>query len=381
MVSDPVLVGITHGVSLLFSAGVAFTVAKWAVSDNLSIQRALGSFAVAFVAGSLAGVAASMVLYVGVGPQMQYESSRESLLIPLWGRCIALSALGAWDALRRERKKLRKLSSHQNSADVSTSSKSSAPNNAYAAALAEIEEARLDKGTWARSFAESGGDESKAKALYIKARAEAIRTASIWVDTQPTTENCNRAETVQVSRSPAGYESLPKWVPVFIAFMVIAGIVMYQELSNRQTSAANPVQAPSPTKDQFGGTLVTEPAKRSQIDEFLDGALKNAQTATWSGNPFDQFDGVDEIAARARQFPQLSDPRAWAAVLAWQQSNMQVDKSPANKALYYAVGTVLDGLKDNKGVCRPGQVEIVSAAQASTSFPAGTQLTLLECDR
>lgn len=53
-------------------------------------------------------------------------------------------------------------------------------NDAYADALVEIEEGRLDKGTWARSFAESGGDESKARALYIKTRAEfAERSANV----------------------------------------------------------------------------------------------------------------------------------------------------------------------------------------------------------
>lgn len=58
-------------------------------------------------------------------------------------------------------------------------------NDAYAAALAEIEEGRLDKGVWARSIADSGGDESKAKALYIKARAESIQSAAVWQDTRP----------------------------------------------------------------------------------------------------------------------------------------------------------------------------------------------------
>lgn len=62
-------------------------------------------------------------------------------------------------------------------------------NAAYAAALAEIEEGRLDKGSWARAFAESGGDESKAKALYIKVRAESINDSQAWPDTQPPVED------------------------------------------------------------------------------------------------------------------------------------------------------------------------------------------------
>jgi len=181
--------------------------------------------------------------------------------------------------------------SHQNSQMPQASkpmvSSQRGGNDSYAAALAEIEEGRLDKGAWARSFAESGGDESKAKALYIKARAEATKTASIWMDTQPTTENCNRAEAVQVSRRPADYEGLPKWVPVFIVFMIIAGIVMYQELSNRQTAAATPVQTPAATKDQFGGTLIQEPVQMPvpQVDYSKFEPVKVESTDHTYGRP------------------------------------------------------------------------------------------------
>ncbi len=65
-------------------------------------------------------------------------------------------------------------------------------NDAYAAAFAEIEEGRLDKGAWARAFAESGGDESKAKALYIKARVEMINALPAWSDTQPPVQDIPR---------------------------------------------------------------------------------------------------------------------------------------------------------------------------------------------
>ncbi|MFO1262789.1 MAG: hypothetical protein U1E84_05515 [Rhodoferax sp.] len=80
-------------------------------------------------------------------------------------------------------------------------------NDAYAAALAEIEEGRLDKGTWARAFADSGGDESKAKAFYIKARAESIESAAAWPDTQPPVDdapkNREAPELKSVSATPA----------------------------------------------------------------------------------------------------------------------------------------------------------------------------------
>ncbi|MBK7507658.1 MAG: hypothetical protein IPI16_05585 [Comamonadaceae bacterium] len=39
-------------------------------------------------------------------------------------------------------------------------------NDAYAGALAEIEEGRLDKGAWARAFADAGGDEPKEGPLH-----------------------------------------------------------------------------------------------------------------------------------------------------------------------------------------------------------------------
>lgn len=87
-------------------------------------------------------------------------------------------------------------------------------NEAYAAALAEIEEGRLDKGAWARAFAESVGDESKAKALYIKARAESIDSSQTWPDTQPPIEDVpkkhvapetNNGKAIPVSKPPGYY--------------------------------------------------------------------------------------------------------------------------------------------------------------------------------
>ncbi len=58
-------------------------------------------------------------------------------------------------------------------------------NVGYAKALAEIEEGRLEKGVWARAFADAGGEVEKAKALYIKARAGALKNDKVWQATQP----------------------------------------------------------------------------------------------------------------------------------------------------------------------------------------------------
>ena len=72
-----------------------------------------------------------------------------------------------------------------NGMPVPTTQASSSGNDAYAAALAEIEEGRLDKGVWARAFADAGGEDAKAKALYIKARAGAAKSSVVWENTQP----------------------------------------------------------------------------------------------------------------------------------------------------------------------------------------------------
>lgn len=266
MVSDPILVGMAYGFNFLFSFGVAFGIAKSTISGRWSIQRAIGIFGLAFVAGSLTGIATSMALYVVVGPQMQYESSSQSLLLPLWGKCIALSAFGAWDAIRRERKKLRELNSHQNSASVSTSNKSNAPNDAYAAAFAEIEEGRLDKGIWARAFAESGGDESKAKALYIKARAESIGNEAVWVDTQPpiaddagNTDFSHQLESVSAPKSED--EQMKEFGITFDGDRYSFGEYRYERL----TDALNYARAQRPSAPFWGKKPVPSAVNSSRL--------------------------------------------------------------------------------------------------------------------
>lgn len=100
----------------------------------------------------------------------------------------------------------------------------------------------------------------------------------------------------------------------------------------------------------------------------------------WSGNSSDQFDSVEDIERQARKHdPRLNDPRAWDAVRAWQLWHMREQK--ANVALYMAVDTVLEGLKENKGICRPGNISTVDVAHADNVFPAGTVLVQIDCDQ
>ncbi|MFO1262790.1 MAG: hypothetical protein U1E84_05520 [Rhodoferax sp.] len=108
---------------------------------------------------------------------------------------------------------------------------------------------------------------------------------------------------------------------------IVAAVALpaYQDYQKRQAAAAKPVQSPAPQLDlsefqkapnSLTGTggekgAITQSARRSEIEDFLNEAPKTSQTATWSGNSFDKLDSVNEIAARARQFPQLNEPRAW----------------------------------------------------------------------
>lgn len=48
------------------------------------------------------------------------------------------------------------------------------PDEAFAEAMAEIEESRTVKGLWARCYAETGGDEQRTKVAYLSKRAEVL---------------------------------------------------------------------------------------------------------------------------------------------------------------------------------------------------------------
>ena len=143
---------------------------------------------------------------------------------------------------------------------------SNSGNDAYAAALAEIEEGRLDKGVWARSFADSGGDESKAKAAYIKARAESLKGAAVWANTQPPAQD---VPAVGVSPPPAGAPPSPLW---WLAGIAVVGIVAamalpaYQDYSKRPAVPARPVQPPP--VDSMGWTQET--TNSTEIGPWLD---------------------------------------------------------------------------------------------------------------
>lgn len=215
-----------------------------------------------------------------------------------------------------------------------------------------------------------------ANAIYhrkIKARIAAARRS----DSDPSTAN----------RRLAASGGVHAWVLIVAVAVPVVGIVAavmlpaHQDYTERQAAMEKPLEQ----------TQTPVAAKRSQIDAFFDApaAIKLPQAsikpgiekAPWSGNPFDRFDTVASIEQRARQISRLNEQRAWAAVIAWQANRMEDGKTDANHALYDAVGTVLDGLNQSKGICRPGRTVFIDAATASESLPVGTPMTPWVCDR
>lgn len=151
--------------------------------------------------------------------------------------------------------------------DAQPSVRAAAGNDSYAEALAEIEEGRLDKGVWARSFAESGGDEPKAKALYIKARAEAMKGAEVWEDTQPPESSESRikgtVENGAVELDNPAPVSTPKWpiwivagaLPVYI--LVSLTVSAFRAIPSGQveaeaTTGSQPMAQVSPEQSDWG---------------------------------------------------------------------------------------------------------------------------------
>lgn len=149
-----------------------------------------------------------------------------------------------------------------------------AKNDAYAAALAEIEEDRIDKGTWARCYALSDGDESKAKAAYIKARAEVLGMASEWADTQPAGLDGSHinATSKAGSDNQTSTDFFPKWLVQSAIGLAVFGVLLalalpaYQDYSKRAAVAKAPVQAPS--IDSNGWTQ--ESTNSTEIGPWLD---------------------------------------------------------------------------------------------------------------
>lgn len=146
-----------------------------------------------------------------------------------------------------------------------------------------------------------------------------------------------------------------------------------QTMDSAKIPAAMPSEASSPTQYKQPQAQSLQPDSKPEILPY--------ERRAWSGNIFDQFDSVQVIEAKARSVPQLNEQRAWAAVIAWQAYFMGSGSRGANVALYMGVDRVLEGLKSNNGICRPGRTTTVDAAHASPEISAGSQVAWDDCEK
>lgn len=248
MLSDPLLVGIAQGVVFFVGFFASKKTLLLTVSGDAANLRLVGGFALALFVGWMAGILTAMLAYALFSPVLQYSFSADQLFLPLIGKSLLFAGMGAGQAAWSLRKQATQAPVRDSQVRKKGSKPASTNNNSYAEALAEIEEGRIDKGTWARSFADSGGDESKAKAAYIKSRAISIESAAELTNTRPQDDapSGEPASTVSATTTPkaGNFNVTTGWLFGGIA---VAGIVAavalpaYQDYSKRRAVAATPV--------------------------------------------------------------------------------------------------------------------------------------------
>jgi hypothetical protein len=245
MSSDPLLVGIAHGTVFAVGYFVAKRTLLLTVPIGATTLRLVGGCALGLVLGWLAGGLTAILAYTLLSPVLQYSVSADSLFLPLIGKSLLFAAMGAGYTAWSIKKQTASAAVKPGRVEIKVTKSGLADNDSYAEALSEIDENRVDKGTWARCYALSDGDESKAKAAYIKSRAEASQNSVDWEDTKPPNQD---AHAVGVSLPPAGAPASPLW---WLAGIAVIGIVLavalpaYQDYSKRQVVAEAQVQAPA----------------------------------------------------------------------------------------------------------------------------------------
>lgn len=261
--------------------GIGFGIAWWIASLGLAYWRSIVGFLsgliVSWFGGSLlvAFLLRSAELYVNPA---------------FTGRTFWYAVFGAGWGVYQARARLKRGLKSVEPASPPKGRESARPvKDAYAEALNEIEEGRLDKGVWARAFADAGGEAERAKALYIRARAEALKGGEVWQVTEPSAaEETGSHSRVKVA-SPTPVK--PDHVSLMLAVAVVCGIAFLVFLAFRQSTAFDPTTArpvggnantaipqtrPLTQADWEKGVL-TPPAGNpasvgnSQIDNFLSG--------------------------------------------------------------------------------------------------------------
>lgn len=259
MLSDPLLVGIAHGIVFAVGYFVAKKTLLVTVPHGAATLRLLSGFTFGLLLGWLAGGLTAMLAYTLLSPVLQYSVSADSLFLPLIGKSFWFAAIGAGYTAWSIRKQTASAVVKAGRVRKEGTKPGLADNNSYAEAMAEVDEGRIDKGTWARAYAEAGGDESKAKAAYIKSRAVSIHSAAEWSNTPPSDDTQGgKAESPVLNTMAPRAGNLQLTTVWLLGGFAVAGILAAmalpanQDYSKRSVSTATPVQAPAPDGIQFG---------------------------------------------------------------------------------------------------------------------------------
>lgn len=253
----------------LVVGGISFGLAYWIAGTGTALWRSIAGALLGFIIGWVGGTA----IFASVLSAGDFGLSSFDRVI---GRNFWFAFAGAGYGVHRARKKLKATNTSLSNAPQRVTVVKTTTNDAYAEALAEIDEGRIDKGTWARSFADSGGDGGKAKANYIKARAESIAVAAVRVNTRPpiaqdagievTGGGQPQPTTLRPSPVTKSFATSPIEIVVWVVLVLgIFGWWQYQEQAKRQEVAARPVQ----TGPDWDKGVITAPENASAQDLYL----------------------------------------------------------------------------------------------------------------
>ena len=314
-------------------AGSGFGIAWWIASTGLAYWRSAVGFLTGFIVSWLVGSLLAALLL----------RSAELFVDPAFtGKTFWYAVFGAgWGVYQaRARLKRRLISASAPNVSSPQSQQSARPvNDAYAEALSEIEEGRVDKGVWARAFADAVGEAEKAKALYIRARAEALKDGEVWEDTQPSVAD-ERDANIPAAQAKYGFFRTAgrmygilsarhlapgSWLGVGVVVLAsVLAIYAYLEYGRRQVEAVTEPESqptvlarPAPEvdwspytpenqkilqdqqtqRDRFGGTLVAEsltPENRQADQNVPNEAKQEHYGSIYAAHP-----DADQIASSA----------------------------------------------------------------------------------
>ncbi len=354
-------------------AGIAYGVSYWICSTGAPVWRAIVGFLIAFLAGWFFGVGIAVFLLSTFS-----NADTATTTFNLLKNGIAWALIGSSFGVYHGRKKLRTNCTLTQSPIPTPTQISPIDNALYAAALSEIEEGRLDKGVWARSFADSGGDEAKAKATYIRIRAEAIGLNAVWKNTQP--HAVGNAETdVQDVPQPTGIfrthsrtcdriflstfffpswrENIAAWLIVIVA--VFAWLWYQQNDTKRQTEAASPVQLPDAQTNPYDDPNYGKGEQEYLIANGVAGNQNVEDVVAW---------GRAMVAARTTNEQQRQTAHNFA--IQWQYQFETKNADSPERALFNGYNVVLRSMETDHMLCFPDETRDGGLTrQGSTVLP------------